>query len=123
MLSAEFELGDVKATFKSLYVTIVGLCKVNKKQDHVYVIASGCNYRVVRVLAVLEITPPYLNDLFQPIHKQHQHHTRLSNNGVLVPRAHTNMMSRSFHYTGAVMWNSLPDEIKAINRESTLELQ
>ena len=46
-------------------------------------------------------------------------YTRLSNNGVLIPRAHTNMMSRSFRYTGAVMWNSLPDDIKAINREST----
>ena len=29
------------------------------------------------------------------------------------------MMSRSFHYTGAVVWNSLPDDIKGINREST----
>ena len=64
-------------------------------------------------------TPPYLHDLFQPIHRQHQHHTRLSNNGVLIPRAHTNMISRSFCYTRAVMWNSLPDDIKAINREST----
>ena len=89
LLSAEFELGDVKATLKSLYVTIVGLCKVNNKQDHVCVITSGCNYRVVRVLAVLEITPPYLHDLFQPIHKQHQHYTRLSNNSVLIPRART----------------------------------
>ena len=41
------------------------------------------------------LTPPYLqHDLFQPIHKQHQHHTWLSNNGVLM----SNMMSRSFCY-------------------------
>ena len=53
------------------------------------------------------------------MHKQHQHHTRLSNNGVLIPRAHTNMMSRLFHYTGAVLWNSLPDDIKGFNRGST----
>ena len=65
------------------------------------------------------LTLPYLHDLFQPIHKQHQHYTRLSNNGVLIPRARTNMMSRSFRYTGAIIWNSLPDDIKAINREST----
>ena len=63
------------------------------------------------------LTPPYLHDLFHPIHRQHQHHTWLSNNGVLIPKAHTNMMSRSFRYTGAVMWNALPDNIKAINRE------
>ena len=53
------------------------------------------------------------------MHKQHQHHTRLYNNGVLIPRPHTNMMSRSFRYTGAVMWNFLPDNIKGITREST----
>ena len=48
MLSAEYELGDVKATFKSLYVTVVAICKVNCKQNHVkYVIASGCNYKAV----------------------------------------------------------------------------
>ena len=68
------------------------------------------------------LTSPYLHDLFQPIHKQHQHHTRLSNNGVLIPRARTNMMSRSFCYTGAVLWNSLPDNIKGINSESTSNL-
>ena len=50
------------------------------------------------------------------IHKQHQRHIWLSNSSVLIPRAHTNMMSRLFRYTGAVMWNSLPENIK---REST----
>ena len=30
-----------------------------------------------------------------------------------------NMMSRSFRHKGAVVWNSLPDDIKGVNREST----
>jgi len=33
-------------------------------------------------------------------------------NFIIIPRAHMNMMSRSFHYKGAVVWNSLPDDIK-----------
>ena len=64
------------------------------------------------------VTPPYLHDIFQPIRKQHQHHTRLSDHGVLIPRAHTNMMLKSFHYRGAVVWNSLPGKVLCITRES-----
>ena len=64
-------------------------------------------------------TPPCLHDIFQPIHKQYQHHTPLSNNGVLISRAHTNMMSRSFCYIGAVLCNSFPDNIKGISKEIT----
>ena len=64
------------------------------------------------------VTPPYLHDIFQPIRKQHQHHTRLSDHGVLIPRAHTNMMLKSFHYRGAVVWNSLPEKVLCITRES-----
>ena len=82
-------------------------------------------YFTQRSYTSLYLTQPYSvkvllhstwHDLFQLIHKQHQRHTWLSNSGVLIPRAHTNMMSRLFRYTGAVMWNSLPENIK---REST----
>ena len=65
------------------------------------------------------LSPPYLHDLFQPIQKQYQHHTQLSKNGIIIPRAHMNMMSWSFRYKGAVVWNSLPDDIKCVNRGST----
>ena len=50
-----------------------------------------------------DFPPPYLHNLFQPIQKQYQHHTRLSKNGIIIPRAHMNMMSRSFRYKGAVV--------------------
>ena len=40
-------------------------------------------------------------------------------NFIIVPRAHMNMTSRSFHYKGAVVWNTLPDDIKGVNRGST----
>ena len=75
---------------------------------------TGTTYRNLGVSMSQARSYPSLSTL--PIHKQHQHQTRLSNNGVLIPRAHTDMMSRLFCYTGAVMWNSLPDDI---NREST----
>ena len=65
------------------------------------------------------LSPPYLHDFFQPIQKQYQHHTQLSKNGIIIPRAHMNMMSWSFRYKGAVVWNSLPDDIKGVNRGST----
>jgi len=37
----------------------------------------------------------------------------LSNNSILIPRAHTNMISRSFLYRGAVV--PLPESIRGIN--------
>ena len=64
------------------------------------------------------VTPSYLHVIFQPLRKQHQHCTRLSEHGVLVPRAHTNMMLKSFHYRGAVVWNSLPEKVRCITKES-----
>ena len=64
------------------------------------------------------VTPPYLHDIFQTIRKQHQHHTRLSDHGVLIPRAHTNMMLKSFQYRGAVVWNSLPEKVQCMTRVS-----
>ena len=64
------------------------------------------------------VTPSYLHDIFQPLRKQHQHRTRLSEHGVLVPRAHTNMMLKSFHYRGAVVWNSLPEKVRCITKQS-----
>ena len=64
------------------------------------------------------VTTSYLHDIFQPLRKQHQHRTRLSEHEVLVPRAHTNMMLKSFHYRGAVVWNSLPEKVRCITKES-----
>ena len=68
-----------------------------------------------------DLTPPYLHNLFTPIQKRHQHGTRLSRSGVAVPRANTSLMMRSFQYRGAVVWNSLPDEVRSSNRKRSFE--
>ena len=85
------------------------LCWVTlEKRRELY--SAVCVHRCLRP----GVTPSYLHDIFQPFWKQHQHRIRLSEHGVLVPRAHTNMMLKSFHYRGTVVSNSLPENVCCI---------
>ena len=66
------------------------------------------------------VTPPYLHDLFQPI--QHQHHTWLSNNGVLIPRAHTNMSPGRFAIQVLLCGIPFQTILKILTERAPLEL-
>ncbi len=59
--------------------------------------------------------PPYLSDLFNKPSHERSYSTRSSNNGNLfVPRPNSNYMKKTFHYSGTVLWNSLPTSLKNI---------
>ena len=47
----------------------------------------------------------------------HSHNLRSSSRNLFVPRPLTESGKRSFQYRGAVLWNSLPTEVK---KKSTL---
>src|SRR5215813_11195841 len=43
---------------------------------------------------------------------QHSYKTRNSNTGLFVPRVNTNYGKHSIHYSGSIIWNSIPADIK-----------
>ena len=58
------------------------------------------------------IAPVYLQDLFSERHTDY--HLRDSFHKLNLPKPHTNYLKRSFGYSGALLWNSLPESIRAI---------
>lgn len=56
--------------------------------------------------------PSYLTNMFENITSVHSHNLRNSEYNVYVPRPYTEAGKNSFHYQGAVLWNSLSRDIR-----------
>ena len=57
-------------------------------------------------------TPGYLSSRFIPHHKVLSYSLRNNECKLSIPQPRTNYYKRSFSYSRAVLWNSLPHEIK-----------
>ena len=60
-------------------------------------------------------TPGYLSSRFIPRHEVLSYSLRNNECKLSIPQPRTNYCKRSFSYSGAVLWNSLPREIKQSN--------
>ena len=58
------------------------------------------------------LAPVSLQDLFSERHTDY--HLRDSFHKLNLPKPRTNYLKRSFAYSGALLWNSLPEIIRAI---------
>ena len=58
------------------------------------------------------LAPVYLQDLFSERHTDY--HLRDSFHKLNLPKPRTNYLKRSLGYSGAILWNSLPESIRAI---------
>ena len=59
-----------------------------------------------------ELTPPYLHDLFKS--RSTGYNLRNSEHTLYVPKPRTNYGKRSFSYSGAMLWNELPQSVRAV---------
>ena len=59
-----------------------------------------------------ESTPPYLHDLFKS--RNTGYNLRNSEHTLYVPKPRTNYGKRSFSYSGAMLWNELPQSVRAV---------
>ena len=59
-----------------------------------------------------ELAPVYLQDLFSERHTDYDMRDSLRKSNL--PRPRTDYLKRSFGYRGAVLWNSLSENIRAI---------
>ena len=66
-------------------------------------------------------TPEYLQ-MFERVNESHHYNTRHSVNAPMLPMVGA-FGKKSFHYIGAKIWNSLPDEIQTTFSKSLLKLR
>ena len=59
-----------------------------------------------------DLTPYYLRELFES--RSTGYNLRNSENTLFVPKPRTNYGKRCFSYSGALLWNELPQNIRAI---------
>ena len=57
-------------------------------------------------------TPVYLQQMFSP--SESSYNLRDSHGKLFVPRPHTDYLKRSFSYSGASLWNSLPESLRLV---------
>jgi hypothetical protein len=67
-------------------------------------------YKVLNNLA-----PEYLKDLFRETNQVHDHDLRNSDLNLLPPKQKSNLLKKSFSYSGTVIWNSLPRHVRLAN--------
>ena len=68
-----------------------------------------------------EQAPEYLQ-IFERVNESHHYYTRHSINALILPKAGSYCM-KSFHYIGAKIWNSLPDEIQTTFSKSLFKVR
>ena len=71
-------------------------------------------YKVVNSL-----TPTYLQDLFFP--RVSHYRLRDSDGKQYVPKPRTDYLKHSLSYSGAVLWNSLPESLKSCQSLSSFK--
>ena len=68
---------------------------------------------VLTFKALQGTTPDYLTSKFTPASGLHTHSTRLSKTSDLkVPKPHLEIFRRSFEYRGAVLWNTISQQVR-----------
>ena len=55
---------------------------------------------------------PYLNESFNKLQNCNKKYELRNTETDLAPKPKTNFLKRSFRYSGAMLWNNLPDEAK-----------
>ena len=58
------------------------------------------------------LAPEYLTDLFCRTNQVHDYNLRNSDLNLVLPKPKINFLRKSFSYSGAVLWNSLPRNVR-----------
>jgi len=64
------------------------------------------------------LTPPYLSEMFNHSASFHDYGLRSSRTNLVLPKSRTDFYRNSFAFTGAKIWNDLPNSLK---EETSLE--
>lgn len=93
-----------------------------------YTLSKKQKQKAVMMFKSLHVLAPvYLTDLFNE--RSSYYNQRNSSGKLTLPKPHTNYLKRSFSYSGAQLWNSLPEYVRNIKstgqfkRETNQEMQ
>ena len=87
-------------------------------------VKERCDYftAVMMFKAINGLTPAYLTDSIVMASEAHDRNTRLTNSyDVHVPSHNSEILKRSFVYSGSVLWNSLRHEVKLADNVNTFK--
>ena len=73
-------------------------------------------YKIVHGLA-----PPYMSDMFREQLGPNVYDLQNSKLNLEIPAARTSLFKNSFAFTGASVWNALPDDLKQLPSVSALK--
>ena len=79
---------------------------------------------VLMFKCVNKTAPDYLCNLFISCTNATRYSLRSAEHGNLfVPRPNSNFMKRTFHYSGTILWNSLPTSLKSMQNIDTFKIK
>ena len=74
------------------------------------------NKAVFAYKALNNLTPAYISNLLRPISKTHSRSLRSTDNGLLsIQRSRSALFVRSFSYSAAKLWSTLPQNIRTVS--------
>ena len=86
--------------------------KLQKLQNRAARILTYSNYDANADKSLNGLTPDYLSSKFVDRSSVSNYSLRDTEGKLAIPQPHTNYMKNSFSYSGAVLWNSLPIELR-----------
>ena len=95
MTRSSYEVSSA-SVLSELGWNVLGKNRVKHKAILMHKVYNGC-------------APQYLQQLFPP--RYSEYNLKNSLNKVCVPKPRTNYLKRSFSYSGACLWNSLPEQL------------
>lgn len=74
---------------------------------------TRCKHKLIMIYKALNnLVPSYITDFFDLLDYSQSYNLRDRDNKIALPRPRTNYLKNSFHYSGAILWNDLPSEVR-----------
>lgn len=74
---------------------------------------TRCKHKLIMIYKALNnLVPSYITDFFDLLDYSQSYKLRDRENKIALPRPRTNYLKNSFHYSGAILWNDLPSEVR-----------
>ena len=83
--------------------------------------ARTCHVAILMKKCINKSVPPYLQELFQPLHNRHDYITRgSSQNDFVIPLRRSSQGQKSISFVGPNIWNKLPNDIKDMSSNTNV---
>ena len=103
----------IRVITQSSYDTIVPDCFLARLVETIYRL-EGLNKRLIECTSALIISSQLISVICLP-QEHRNYYFRNAKKKLMLPKPRTDYLKRSFSYSGALLWNNLPEEIRTSN--------